>query len=507
MISLRKSVLALAVTAATVLGVSVAASAWWPERPTFTVENPATYVTFNSITNNPREGDERAFLGLKDASNTQPDGFAHKIDVKDGQEILVRMYVHNNAPDSKNGTNYDGPSVARNTKVRVWLPSVTDSVMRTNAYISADNATPKEVSDTADFYDAEGHKFSIAYVPGSAIAYNNAIGQAGMKLADSIVTTGAPIGYTKPDGSVPGCFQYVNVVTLKVRVKMENPGFEVTKKVAIPGQAWTENVAVNPGDTVSYQIHFKNTGNTQLDKVVVRDRLPQGVKIVPNSTKLFTGTYPNGTDVGNDGVVGDGGLLIGNYAPGAGAYVTFKATMPKLEDLACGDNKLINTAEVRSNNGPIQSDTASSVVSKKCQETQKPVYSCDLLELKTLGGRKISATLSYTAINGATFKEASYDFGDTTKLVSDKTTVEHTYAADGTYVVKVVPAFMVDGKRVTAESQACMKSVTFKNDQPVTPETPSELPNTGAGGVAALFAAVSVVAGVGYRFWAARRLS
>lgn len=27
--------------------------AWGPNRETFTVENPATYVTFNSITNNP----------------------------------------------------------------------------------------------------------------------------------------------------------------------------------------------------------------------------------------------------------------------------------------------------------------------------------------------------------------------------------------------------------------------------------------------------------------------
>ena len=38
------------------------AMAWGPERTTFTMEKPATYPTFNSITNNPTIGDERDFV-------------------------------------------------------------------------------------------------------------------------------------------------------------------------------------------------------------------------------------------------------------------------------------------------------------------------------------------------------------------------------------------------------------------------------------------------------------
>ncbi len=40
---------------------TLAIFAYGPERETFTIEKPASYITFNSITNNPNYGDERNF--------------------------------------------------------------------------------------------------------------------------------------------------------------------------------------------------------------------------------------------------------------------------------------------------------------------------------------------------------------------------------------------------------------------------------------------------------------
>ena len=54
---------AVAVIAAAII-VPAAVLAWGPDRPTFTIEQPANYVTFNSITNNPVHGDERNFVLL-----------------------------------------------------------------------------------------------------------------------------------------------------------------------------------------------------------------------------------------------------------------------------------------------------------------------------------------------------------------------------------------------------------------------------------------------------------
>lgn len=350
-----------------IFGVAATAHAYYPERPTYTVANPADHVTFNSITDNPREGDERAFFTLKDNSNTAAGGFAHNVTVHDGETVLLRLYVHNNAASDLNGANLDGTGVAKNTQVRVWLPSVSDSTMRANAYVSADNATPQTVSDSSDLTSGNSSKFTLQYVPGSAVAYNNFAGTSGLKLNDSIVTTGAKIGEAKADGIVPGCFDYVNVVTLQVKVHMATtpvPGFTVSKKVQLNGGAWSENVTAKPGDTVKYRISFKNTGSTTLNNVVLHDTLPAGETVVPGTSKLVNSNNPNGV-AANDNIA-TSGVNIGSYGPGANAYLDFEVKLPAVTDLqTCGATTLINTAEATVN-GQKQSDTASVTMNKAC---------------------------------------------------------------------------------------------------------------------------------------------
>ncbi len=53
--------LAFGAAVALVTGLTISSLAWGPvsNRKTFTMEKPATYVTFNSITNKNTEGDER----------------------------------------------------------------------------------------------------------------------------------------------------------------------------------------------------------------------------------------------------------------------------------------------------------------------------------------------------------------------------------------------------------------------------------------------------------------
>ena len=58
--------LSLLTLAIAVLGLnalnSASVHAWGPQRPSFTMEEPASYPTFNSITNNPTIGDEHDFV-------------------------------------------------------------------------------------------------------------------------------------------------------------------------------------------------------------------------------------------------------------------------------------------------------------------------------------------------------------------------------------------------------------------------------------------------------------
>ncbi len=507
----KKLLVGIVAAAVTTIGVVGAVHAWSPERPTYTVESPAPHVTFNSITNNPNEGDERAFFEVKDATNTQPNGFSGKAEVKDGQEMLLRVYVHNNAADNLNGTNFTGSGVAKNTKVRIFLPTDTSTALSANAYVSADNAQPQIVADTIDFTGQ--NDFGVEYVPGSAVQYTNAV-PTGIKLSDAIVTTGAPIGYGAADGIVPGCFQYSSIVTIKVKIK--SPSYSIQKTVRHEGETsadWKESITADPAKNVEWRLAFNNTGSTNLKQVKVVDQVPAGLTVVPGSVKLYNGNYPSGYTFPDSAIQANGtqvNVNIGDYNPGINAFVLFKTKTPEAKDLECGTKQFTNIAYATPYGfGSVNDGASVSVASGKTDcKPQTPTYSCDLVTLTQLGGRKVSAKVNATATNGAEVVNYIFDFGDgSEKVVTDKntTTVEHTYAQDGSFAVRVSVNVRVDGKNVTVDSTKCAAAVKFESGNPVTPITPTELPNTGAGDVMGIVAAVTVAGAMAHRLVLARR--
>jgi len=145
---------------------------------------------------------------------------------------------------------------------------------------------------------------------------------------------------------------------------------------------------------------------------------------------------------------------------------------------------------------------------------QTPEYACDLLTVTKIADRKYRFDVKYTAKNGATFKSVSFDYGDG----QTGTANEHTYAKEGTYNVVASVTFMVNGQEKTVTSDACAKPVTVtpKNcpvkgkehlpeNSPECKETPVVLPETGAGGLAGIFAAVSAAGATAHRFVTSRR--
>jgi hypothetical protein len=131
-----------------------------------------------------------------------------------------------------------------------------------------------------------------------------------------------------------------------------------------------------------------------------------------------------------------------------------------------------------------------------------------LLQAQKLSGRTVKFTASASANNGATIKRYIYNFGDgSQELATDKSTVEYTYAKDGQYASRVRVEMNVNGETKVAESDKCAAAINFTSTpttpgQPGTPGTPSSgtLPEAGAGGIAAVFAAVTVAGTLGYSF-------
>lgn len=508
---LPKKMLAGVAFVAAIIGIVTATTAWSPDRPTYTYQSPAPYVTFNSITNNPNYGDERTFFDAKSAANTSTGGFVNNANTEGADEMLLRVYVHNNAADNLN-TVPDGnggfKGIAKNTKVRIQLPTAAAANLRANAYISADNAQPQIVSDEVDFSGSGA--FSLEYVPGSARAYNNAV-PGGMTLSDSIVTTGAPIGYEAANGTLPGCFQYANIVTIKVKVK--KPAYSVQKSVRLEGQTsadWKESVKQEAGKNVDWRIEFKNNGSTQLKDVKVVDEVPAGLAIVPGSVKLYNTSNPSGYTYPDSAIQASGRQInvnIGTYNPAAGAFVTFKTKVPEAKDLKCGVNKYLNLAYATPEGSGTVSDGADVTVEKKCENT--PTYVCETLKIEKTTGREVKVSEFKTSqANGATFKNVVINWGDNTTPLTTNNAVgqKHTYAADGTYTVIATATFTVNGADKTTTSEACKATVSF-GTTPTTPTTPGKLPNTGAGDVVGIFTAVTVAGAVAHRYFLGRQYS
>jgi len=492
------------VTLAAIAGIGIGVQAGFgPDRPTYTMAHPADHITFNSITDNPLVGDERAFVrgALPGAS-----GYSDPVTgAKDGEEVTIEVFVHNDAASNLN-------LVAKNTKVRIALPSGSNRTQTVTGYVSADNAQPVTIHDTLDITGANNGTFELQYIAGSARLKTNKLDS--VKLSDNIVTSGATIGYDALDGNVPGCSEFAGWVTLKVKVNM--PNYAVQKSVRLAGEdstKWRERANVKIGDKVQWLIRVTNIGSTNLSNIVVLDELPPYMTAEKGSVKLIDDVHPASNPyVYDDSAIQqkDGKVYVnvdsGTYAPNSGAYVMFDSVVTNNKAISCGNQLLTNLAYATPKSYGSVSDIAQVIVVNDTPcENQTPIYSCDALDVKTIGGREIEATVAYTAKSGATFSDVSYTFGDSNSLVTDKTTVKHTYATDGVYTIKAVPSFMVDGKKVTAESQNCVKVVKFESGNPVPPETPSVLPNTGAGSLIGLFAGSSLVGTLGYRFWASKR--
>ena len=267
---MKKLTLILAmIVAAIVIPASI--FAWGPDRPTYTIANPANHVTFNSIIDNPSQGDERNFVQVRDA-NAGNETYADSTNLTAGHQYVIFIYYHNNAASNLNA---DGTGIAHNAYVKAQIPAVvTNGSTDTKAvgYVGASNANPGEVWDDISFSNTTGSDIALRYVPGSATIHS--FGPVnGQTMSDNIVTTGASIGYDSLNGELPGCNEYAGYVTL--RVQADQPNFTIEKQVRIAGTTtWSHSVTAKAGDTLEYRIQYINTGTTAQNNVVINDVLP-----------------------------------------------------------------------------------------------------------------------------------------------------------------------------------------------------------------------------------------
>lgn len=213
-------------------------ASWGPERETFTWQVPATYPTFNSITDNPSLGDERNFVRVKEYGTEN--NYADYVDAVGGKIYEVYVYYHNNASAN---LNESGKGIADNVRLSMAIPQnlkAGDSAV-IKGTIKSTNTNPSSVWDTA-FLNAQ-EDLTLNYVANSAVIHND--GSANNSVLEGSVLlndTGVQLAHWKEEwGMIPGCNEYAGYVTFQLQAVGENtpvtPGSSTPSEMPETGPA------------------------------------------------------------------------------------------------------------------------------------------------------------------------------------------------------------------------------------------------------------------------------
>jgi uncharacterized repeat protein (TIGR01451 family) len=212
-------------------------------------------------------------LQVLDAASGQ---YASQTTTTTGSRVKMLVWVHNGVP----GTT------ALDTRARVQLPSTESLSHVATGTVWASNADAASNSVTVNANAAS----VLRYVPGSATLYKNNSG--------TLVETAWPNGVSGDDvvapqgvslGSVDGCWQYAQAVTILVDVESVQPNLAITKQVAPAGsETFSSAITRAPNEQATYALRIENTGTGVATNPVVTDLLEQRTTYVAGSSYLVT---------------------------------------------------------------------------------------------------------------------------------------------------------------------------------------------------------------------------
>ena len=341
------------------------ANAWGPaDRPTYTNAKPASFATFNSITDNVAVGDERNFVRVREAGTNNE--FVDELEVVPGKEYEVYIYYHNDAASNTNSTGY---GIATGTRVSSGYPTtinpgergMVSGIIYWSYVMPGDGDRPRDgkVWDEA-YFTTKSPNTVLSYKTGTAIIHN-AGAMNGSVLSTALFSAdGTYIGFNKLTGVIPGCAEYSGYITYTLVA--ESTTSELTKEVSADGENWSNSVTVNAGDYVTYRVTFKNTGNTTMTNVIFKDEHSADLTLRSGSTKVFDANNTSGKQI--DDILDLSGYNVGNVAPGALVQIVYQAKTNR--DMTDCSQTLSNKISVEYN-GEVQQSSVTNIA-VKCTE-------------------------------------------------------------------------------------------------------------------------------------------
>jgi uncharacterized repeat protein (TIGR01451 family) len=119
----------------------------------------------------------------------------------------------------------------------------------------------------------------------------------------------------------------------------------LTLEVGSPGH-WFSEATTSPNAVLQFDISYHNQSTHAQNDVVLHVDLPAGMTYVPGTSRVKNSTNVNGLQI-SDNLPGPG-VNIGDYDPGATAYLIFSVSIGEADSFSCGPRTLIPQTTVRS---------------------------------------------------------------------------------------------------------------------------------------------------------------
>lgn len=263
------------------IGTTVSADGptFGPARQTYTVEQPASTATWNSITNRTNlpavaNGDERNFVWVREYGKGE---YQDQLAVSGDKQYEVMMYYHNNAGSNMNTADPQNAIMFR-ARAKASFPEelAAQEVGIIRGELEADNAVA--VWDEAWIISNED--VNISYVAGSAKLYNNSTrmsdpaGSGRILPSTLFSTTGTLIGWHDLDGVLPGCTQYsgwiryvLQTETVETPIVPGEPEPEIPEELPTTGPVEVVGILVGTTMLVIAVVYYVRSRQT-MDKTI-----------------------------------------------------------------------------------------------------------------------------------------------------------------------------------------------------------------------------------------------
>lgn len=283
---------------------------------------------------------------------TQNVSYTSTVNAKTDDVVRYEIWYHNTELA-------DSGKTADNLNIRVSLPTAKTTSHVATAVVGGTNTNVITNSATVNTVLAT----NLEYIPGTAYRRHNTGTNENPvwtteRISDSVMTaSGYNIDVMNP------CWNFQETITVQARVRASV--ISINKQVKIEGtDGWKTSVDAAPGATVAYLITIKNEGNTTLSNVMVRDNMPPRMDYNEGSARLTNSNFPNGIALSD--LLIQGGVNVGNYAPGGVGYIRFTAVVPSAVDRCMNDYEFNNVGVVKLDGSVEVYNTAKVVVDYPC---------------------------------------------------------------------------------------------------------------------------------------------